>query len=111
MRVMAVGTKSYLAQYSRAGKKHRVPLGSVDAISLAMAREAARAVMGRVAMGENPAAERRALAEAGKAAGLRERVTLRRLLDDWKRLHLAHRSANYREEATRALVRAFEDWL
>jgi integrase len=111
VRVMAVGTKSYLAQYSRAGKKHRVPLGSVDAISLAMARDAARAIMGRVAIGENPAVERKVLAEASKAAGLRERVTLRRLLDDWTRLHLAHRSANYRQEATRALAKAFEDWL
>ncbi len=111
VRVMAVGTKSYLVQYSRAGKKHRVPLGSVDAISLAMARDAARAVMGQVAMGENPAAARKALAEASKAAGLRERVTLLHLLDDWKRLHLVHRSANYRGEALRALAKAFEEWL
>ena len=46
VRVVASGSKSYLAQYVTAGRKRRVPLGSVDAISLAAARAAARAVMG-----------------------------------------------------------------
>lgn len=110
VRVMAVGTKSYLAQYSILGTKRRVPLGSVDAISLAMARDEARVIRGQLARGEDPAADRKAAAEAAKAASLRERATLARLVEDWTRLHLSGRKPSYQAEAPRALERAFRAW-
>lgn len=47
VRVMAAGTKSYLAQYSHQGRKRRVPLGSTDKIGLADARTAALLIMAR----------------------------------------------------------------
>lgn len=110
VRVLASGAKSYLAQYSYAGRKRRVPLGSVQAISLAMARDAARAVMGQVAMGTDVAANRKAKGEQVKAEALRERLTLGGLVADWKRLHLSSRRASYSTEAPRALEHAFPDW-
>lgn len=110
VRVMASGSKSYLAQYVTAGRKRRVPLGSVDAISLAAARAAACAVMGQVARGSDPAAERKAAAATAKVEALRERMTLARLVGDWERLHLAHRSARYSKDSTESLQRALKDW-
>ncbi len=110
VRVMASGSKTYLAQYVTAGQKRRVPLGSVDAISLAAARDAARAVMGQVAQGVDPATQRKAKAENAKVEAQRERMTLARLVADWERLHLAHRSPRYRKDATESLKRALQEW-
>ena len=111
VRVMAAGSKSYLAQYVIAGRKRRVPLGSVGAISLAAARDATRAVMGQVAQGLDPATERKLAAEGLKIAAQRDRMTLGRLLDDWQRLHLSNRRPRYQSEAMGALERVFADWL
>ena len=110
VRVLASGAKSYLAQYSVATRKRRVPLGSVQAISLAMARDAARAVMGQVAMGTDVATDRKTKAEAAKIEALREKLTLSALVAEWKRLHLSKRKASYQAEAPRALEKAFADW-
>lgn len=109
VRVMASGSKSYLAQYTIAGRKCRVPLGAVNAISLKKARDAARAIMGQVAMGTNPAQERRDEAEKAKAAAKRDQLTLAKLVDDWKRLHLSHRRESYTAEAVRVLKLALAD--
>lgn len=73
----------------RAGQTRWVPLGSVDAISLAMAHTAAARVMGQVAMGT--AADRKAAVEGAKVVAARERVTLAQRVADWERLHLVHR--------------------
>lgn len=108
VRIMAEGTKSYLAQYAKAGRKRRVPLGSVGAISLSAARAAASVVMGKVAQGTDPADERRAAVEAAKLEALRERTTLAKLVDDWTRLHLSARRPSYQTEAPRALKAAFK---
>ena len=67
VRVTASGGRTYLCQYTIHGHKWRVPLGSCSAVSLAKAREAAAAVMGDVAKGRNPAAERKAAAAAERA--------------------------------------------
>lgn len=37
-------------------------------------------------------------------------MTLARLVEDWERLHLAHRSARYRKDATEAMQRALKSW-
>src|SRR6516165_3590548 len=59
VRVTASGSRTYLCQYSLNRQKWRVPLGSCSALSLSKAHEAAAAVMGDVAKGRNPAAERK----------------------------------------------------
>jgi integrase len=107
VRVMASGSRSYLAQYTLHGRKRRVPIDSFDAISLADARKAAAAIMGEVARGEDPAAERKAKAEAARSQAERERLTLATLVGDWHRLHLSSRKPRYAAEAVRALQNAF----
>jgi hypothetical protein len=107
VRVTASGGRSYLAQYTLHGTKHRVPLKSCAAVSLAKARDAAAAIMGDVAKGRNPAADRKEAAAAAKAKAARDRHTLATLIDDWERLHLAHQRPRYAAEAVRALRHAF----
>jgi integrase len=107
VRVTASGGRTYLCQYSLHGQKWRVPLGSCSALSLSSAREAAAAIMGDVAKGRNPAAERKEAAAAERAKRTRDRLTLRVLIDDWHRLHLAVRRPSYAAEAVRALHYAF----
>jgi integrase len=104
VRVTAGGGKTYLAQYNWHGKKRRVPLGSCGAIPLAKARDAARAIMGDVAKGIDPAAERKRKAAGGA-------LTLRALLSDWQALRLASMRPRYAAEAVRALRKAFSHYL
>jgi integrase len=67
--------------------------------------------MGDVAKGKNPAADRKEAAAAERARRTRNRLTLRVLIDDWHRLHLAGKRPSYAAEAVRALHRAFADYL
>ena len=103
VRVTAGGGKSFLAQYRQAGEKRRVSLGSCTAISLADARTAARAIMGEVARGRDPAAERKEAKQKAKA----EALTLEGLIGQWDKLHLAGKRLNYAAAAASALRRAF----
>lgn len=107
----ASGGRTYLCQYTPHGHKWRVPLGSCSALSLADARDAAAAIMGDVAKGRNPVADRKAAAAAERAKRAHDRLTLRVLIDDWHRLHLADRRPSYAAEAVRALHSAFADAL
>jgi integrase len=107
VRVTAGGGRTYLCQYTLSGQKWRVPLGACGALSLASAREAAAAIMGDVAKGKNPAAERKEAAKAEQAKRVRDRLTLRVLIGDWNRDHLAERRPSYAKEAVRALHAAF----
>jgi hypothetical protein len=68
-------------------------------------------MMGDVAKGRNPAAERKDAVAAERAKRARNRLTLRTLIDDWHRLHLAGRRPRYAAEAVRALHYAFADAL
>jgi integrase len=111
VRVTAHGGRNYLCQYSLHGQKWRVPLGSCAAFSLADARDAAAAIMGAVAQGRNPAAERKNAAAAERRKRARDRLTLRVLIDDWRQLHLVDKRPRYAAEAVRALHHAFADHL
>ena len=84
--------KTYLAQYTLAGQKRRVPLGSCLAISLAAAREATRSILGDVAKGEDPAAERKATASEAKRKAAHDALTLAALLEQWEKLRLAEQA-------------------
>src|ERR1700722_18811541 len=59
IRVTVGGGKSYLVQYRHTGEKRRIPVGSCSAISLKAARKAAQTIMGDVAKGRDPAAQRK----------------------------------------------------
>jgi integrase len=104
VRVTASGGKTYLAQYGWHGQKRRIPLGSCSALSLAKARDAVRTIMGDVARGIDPAAER-------KKAKAHEALTLAALLSDWQALHLSSKRPRYAAEAVRALRNAFSRYL
>jgi len=103
VRITASGGRTYLAQYTLHGAKHRVPLGSCAALSLAKAREAAAAIMGDVAKGKNPVLERKEATAIARAKHLRDQLTLETLIQDWERLHLSQRRPRYAAEAVRAL--------
>ena len=111
VRVTVGGGKTYLAQYTCAGAKRRVPLGSCSAISLAGAREAVRAILGDVARGADPASERKEAARVAEAKREAEALTLGLLIEQWKTRRLVDRRVGYREEATRALRFAFKKHL
>jgi integrase len=111
VRVTASGGRTYLCQYTLHGHKWRVPLGACSAVSLSKAREAAAAVMGEVAKGRNPAVLRKEAAAAERARRVRNRLTLRVLIEDWNRAHLVGRRPSYAAEAVRALHYAFADHL
>jgi hypothetical protein len=111
VRVTASGGRTYLCQYTLHGHKWRIPLGACSAVALSKAREAAAAIMGDVAKGRNPAILRKEAAAAERARRARNRLTLRVLIEDWNRLHLAGRRASYAMEAVRALHYAFADHL
>jgi integrase len=100
IRVTAGGGKSYLAQYRHVGGKRRLPLGSCSAISLAAARNAARAIMGDVAKGLDPASDR-------KRKAAHDALTLEALVGQWETLNLAGKRERYAREAVRALRYAF----
>ena len=99
--------KFYLAQYSLAGAKRRIPLGSCDAISLAAAREATKAILGDVAKGRDPAADRKDAALRADRKAAHDALTLEALLEQWDALHLADRRERYRAESVRAIKLAF----
>lgn len=107
VRVTATGGKTYLTQYTFQGQKRRIPLGSTFAISLPAARDAARVIMGEVAKGADPAAERKQAQVAAEAKAARDAMTFNALLGDWSALHLANKRPGYAAEAVRALRYAF----
>jgi integrase len=111
VRVTARGGKTYLAQYAFDGQKRRVPLGSCSAVSLAKARDAVRAMMGDVAKGIDPAAERKKAASEARRMAAHEALTLEALLSDWQALHLTSKRPRYASEAVRAVRNAFSRYL
>jgi hypothetical protein len=111
VRVTASGGKSFVAQFRSNGQKRRIPIGSCNAVSLAKAREAVRAIMGEVAMGVDPAAARKAATAAAKRKAAHEALTLDALLAQWQVLHLTGKRPRYASEAVRALRFAFQKHL
>lgn len=97
------------------GERQREKLGTWGSITIEQARLAARIILGKIAAGGDPAAERaaraaeaaRIKAEAARAAN-EAAFTFDALLTDWQALHLCNRRPRYAAEATRALRAAFK---
>ena len=70
VRVSAEGRKTWVLRYRVQGRQLRMSLGTYPSLGLADARVAARRALGRVAHGEDPAAEKRAEARAETFAQL-----------------------------------------
>ncbi len=99
--------KSFLAQFTVVGQKRRIPLGPCTGIKLAAARDAVKVILGDVAKGRDPAAERKAATWEAKRRAVDEDLTLSALVSQWQTLHLADRRERYAAEAVRALRFAF----
>ncbi len=111
VRVGAGGSKAFLVQYGRDGRKRRVPIGRWGAVTLKQARAAARGILGEVANGRDPATERVEARARVAAQAAADRLTLARLVDEWGEIALAGRREGYRREAVRAIRVAFVDHL
>jgi integrase len=107
VRVTASGGKTFIAQFSRRGQKSRIALGSCAAVSLASARAAARVIMGDLARGIDPTAERRKAAHEAR----KRSYSFSDLIEDWRALHLAGRSQAYVTTSLLALHRIFGPYL
>jgi integrase len=107
VRITAAGGKSFLAQYTVAGQRRRVPIGRWGAVTLKAARAAAKGILGDVAKGQDVAAVRTAKREQVKADAAADKLTLDALLTQWSELALAQRKVSYRREAVRAVKLAF----
>jgi hypothetical protein len=68
--------RSWVAQYKRGGRNRRILVGAADLITADQARGAARKLLARVALGEDPAADR------GDRRG-RDAITLRSTIPDY----------------------------
>ena len=107
VRITAAGGKSFLAQYTVAGQRRRVPIGRWGAVTLKAARTAARGILGDVAKGQDVAAIRTAKREQVKAEAAADKLTLNALLGQWAEMALAKRKPSYSREAVRAVKMAF----
>jgi integrase len=96
--------KSFIVQYRINGVRRRVPLGACSAVSVADAIKAAKAVLGDVAKGRDPFAERK----EAKQAVERDAYTFEALICDWTELHLKSRRDSYANSAPRVLRRVFK---
>src|SRR5262245_63152337 len=52
--------RSYVAQYRSNGRTRRIKLGTADKLKLGQAREAARSLLAKVQLGEDPQADKQA---------------------------------------------------
>ena len=64
--VMSSGHRSYVAQYRARGTSRRYTIGSAAKLDLDQARKRAKTILGQVAHGADPVADRRREAEADK---------------------------------------------
>ncbi|WP_426958318.1 tyrosine-type recombinase/integrase [Muricoccus radiodurans] len=106
VRVEAKGRRTFLFQYNLAGAKRRLPLGVFGEVTAAQARKLAQKYRGTVVAGGDPWGEQKAkqveAVTAEKRAALQAAAnafTVRRLIEDWDRLHLAHKRFSYRRDA------------
>jgi integrase len=86
--------RSYNVQYRRGGATRRYLLGSADVLSAEQARLAAKKALAEIALGRDPAAERRDRRD-------KDRLTLRSVIEQ----HLAARRAELRAKTIREMTR------
>jgi hypothetical protein len=109
VRVTKSGNKTFLVQYTIAGKKRRVPLGG--AVSLAGARKTASKIMGQVVDGKDPFAERKEAAVAKAAKAEADANTLDAVVAKWE-VHLKKNNRpRYAESAPHTVRRVFAKYL
>jgi hypothetical protein len=73
LRVRAGGSRRFVVEWKRGGRKRRLTLGVYGTVTVDQARELAQQVLARVARGEDPAEERAAEKHAPLVADLTQR--------------------------------------
>jgi integrase len=90
VRVHPSGRKAFCVRYvGDNGKRRRINIGHYPALSLADARDKAKVLVGRIACGEDPQAE--------KVAD-RESITLGQLANNYMELHAKRRKRSWQED-------------
>ena len=107
------GAKTFFACWTdkATGERRREKLGAWGGITLEQAREAARGILGEVAKGGDPKAQRAAKRAAAELEKAERALTLDALIGHWAKLHLSGKRPRYAHEAQRALKVAFADRL
>ena len=88
----AAGSRTYYLVKRTDGRPTRHKLGTFEELSVKQAREAAAAIAGKIAMGQNPQAERRTM---------RQEPTIKDLWDHWLLYANAHKKPRSRAEDER----------
>src|SRR5262245_1683690 len=89
--------RSWIAQYKRAGATRRITLGSADVLGAEAARAAAKKVLAKVALGEDPAADRRDRRD-------KDKLSLRSVIDEYLGLKAREVRPKTLREITRYLT-------
>lgn len=89
LRVSSSGHKSWVLYYRHRGRLRRLTLGTLDAIGLADARDAAKKARAAVVQGEDPAAEKR---------GHREALTFGALTSEYLERHAKPKKRSWRAD-------------
>ena len=118
LRVGSKGRKTFLVQFNVAGVRRREPIGAFGVLTEAEARKRAKAILGDVAKGLDPVAEKRAAIAAKRAAetvakarAAEDAFTFRRLIDAWAAARDGDRKPGYLANASAAMKLHFPDWL
>ena len=119
VRVSQTGQISFIVQLKlKDGSRHRETLGGYGKLTIESARAAAQALAGKIAIGIDPRAEAREKAdkEAADARAKAEqdaidRLTLRVMIDQWRRKHLNGKRPSYAIRAFRNVERTFASLL
>jgi integrase len=109
VRVTARGTRMFIAQWTDPATRRKVreSVGVWGNLTVDQAREAVRVLMGQVAKGVSPRAERLRRKVAAENERAETALSLDALVDEWAKLHLALRRERYRHEAQRAIRSVF----
>jgi integrase len=92
-------------------KREPIPGGVFGSITIEQARTAARVILGRVAQGHDPVAERQRHRRDAKAQRAADSLTLEMLVTAWETKHLSGKRPKYAKEAPRALRFTFKGHL
>jgi integrase len=118
VRITASGGRIFFFQYKLAGRGRRATIGPFGELTTAKARKKAEALRGSVRDHRDPVAERRARAEATRAAEAQARAeaaraafTVETLIDQWRDHHLSERSESYQRRVPREMKAALKKWL
>ena len=102
VRVLPSGRRTWIVQKrTRSGRSIRLKIGRDDELTAEQARDEAKRIISRVALGEDPAAERRATRQAERER--RAAPTLAQLAEDWVADRKPHWRPASRDEIERQL--------